>query len=292
MSERELTAGALPPSLMRRLLRRRRRRGTGEPRRVWRIGVAILGVLAIVALLGPLVTPSPTDTNAAEVLAAPSWSHPFGTDTVGRDVLARVVAAARLDLWLGLAIAILASTVGSLFGLVAGYWGGWLDELVMRIADILLAFPGFVLSMLLVATLGNSIRSVMIAVTIAYIPHFIRLTRAEVLRQREMEYVQAARLSGNRDRRIALRHVLPNSLRPSAVQATLVVGWGILDVAGLAFLGLGIRPPTPEWGVMVAQGAENIITGEWWTSLIPATLVAISVLAFHCIGDDLEEQHQ
>jgi peptide/nickel transport system permease protein len=138
----------------------------------------------------------------------------------------------------------------------------------------------------LVAVTGNGIPNVVIAVTAAYIPYFIRLTRAETLSQREMEYVDGARLAGNRPWRVAFRHVLPNSLRPSLVQATLVAGWAILTVAGLAFLGVGIRPPTPEWGVMVAEGTPDIITGQWWTALFPGGVIVLAVMAFHFIGDE------
>ena len=157
---------------------------------------------------------------------------------------------------------------------------------MMRRTYVVLAFPGFVLALVLVAVLGNSIPNVMVAVAAAYIPYFVRLTRAEVLSQRELEYVDGARLAGNSRWRIAFRHVLPNSLRPSLVQATLVAGWSILTVAGLAFLGVGIRPPTPEWGVMVAEGAPDIITGQWWTALFPGGLIVLAVMAFHFIGDE------
>lgn len=251
------------------------------------VGILILAVFILVAIFGPSLVVDPLTTDPQNALQPPSADHWFGTDKFGRDVFARSVHSARLDLSVGIIIAIASMLIGSAIGVVAGYWGGWVDEVVMRFTDIVLAFPGFVLALILVAVLGNSIPNVMVAVTVAYIPYFIRLTRAEVLTQREMEYVDGARLAGNSKLRIAFRHVLPNSLRPSFVQATLVAGWSILTVAGLAFLGVGIRPPTAEWGVMVAEGSPDIITGQWWTALFPGALIVLAVMAFHFIGDEL-----
>jgi peptide/nickel transport system permease protein len=220
------------------------------------IGIVIIVLLITFAVIGPWFVGDPRTTNPGNSFASPSWSHFFGTDMYGRDVFARAVNAARLDLWLGIVISVVATVIGSLIGLVAGYWGGWVDEVVMRLTDVTLAFPGFVLAILLVTVLGGSSTSVAIGVTVSFIPYFIRLTRAEVLTQRGLEYVDGAILAGNSRLRVALRHVLPNSLRPSLVQATLVAGWAITTVGGLAFLGIGIHPPTPEWGVMVAEGAN------------------------------------
>ncbi len=251
------------------------------------VGGVLLAVYLLLALVGPMVTVDPLRTDPTNQLLAPSAEHPFGTDEFGRDVFARAVAAARLDLWIGLVIAVVSMVVGSVIGVVAGYWGGRVDEVIMRLTDVLLAFPGFVLALILVAAMGDSIPNVIVAVSVSFLPHFIRLTRAEALQQREMEYVDGARLSGNPPWRVAFRHVMPNSLRPAAVQATLVAGWAILTVAGLAFLGVGIRPPTPEWGVMVAEGANDVITGEWWTALFPGGMIVLAVMAFHFVGDEL-----
>lgn len=250
------------------------------------VGIVILALYLIVAIFGPVFVQSPIATEPSAALQAPSTAHLFGTDTFGRDVFARAVYSARLDLSIGIVIALAAMALGSLLGVISGYWGGWVDEVIMRITDVILAFPGFVLALILVAVIGNSIPNVAVAVTVAYIPYFIRLTRAEVLSQRELEYVDGARLAGNRRWRIAFRHVLPNSLTPAMVQATLVAGWSILTVAGLAFLGVGIRPPTAEWGVMVAEGAPDIITGQWWTALFPGGMIVLAVMAFHFIGDE------
>lgn len=255
-------------------------------------GTIILAVYLALAIAGPFVVGDPLRTEPTKALEPPSRDHLFGTDAFGRDVLARAVVAARLDLLTGLAIALTAMVVGSVTGVVAGYWGGLIDELVMRLTDIVMSFPGFVLALVIVAVLGDSVLNVLIAVSAAYTPHFIRLTRAQALRERELEYVAGARLAGNRPWQVAFKHVMPNALGPSLVQASLVTGWAILTVAGLAFLGVGIRPPTPEWGVMVAEGANDVITGEWWTGLFPGGMIVLAVMAFHFIGDEFQERRR
>ena len=252
------------------------------------VGLVILSTYILLAIVGPFFVRDPLLTNPNNALAPPSAEYWFGTDNFGRDVFARAVHAARLDLAIGVVIAVSAMIVGSAIGVVAGYWGGFADEGIMRITDIVLAFPGFVLALIIVATLSDTIPNVVIAVSIAFIPYFIRLTRAQVLSERELEYVDGAKLAGNRPWRVAFRHVMPNSLSPSFVQATLVAGWGILTVAGLAFLGVGITPPTPEWGVMVADGASDVLTGQWWTALFPGAMIVLAVMAFHFIGDELQ----
>lgn len=251
------------------------------------VGAVILGLYILLAIFGPMFVADPRATDPANFLQPPSADHFFGTDKFGRDVFARAVHATRLDISVGMIIAVAAMIIGSAIGVVSGYFGGWVDEVLMRFTDIVLAFPGFVLALVLVAAIGNSTPNVVVAVTVAYIPYFIRLTRAQVLAERELEYVDGARLAGNGPWRIAFRHVMPNSLGPSFVQATLVAGWAILTVAGLAFLGVGIRPPTAEWGVMVAEGAPDIITGQWWTALFPGGMIVLAAMAFQFIGDEL-----
>lgn len=250
------------------------------------VGMVILAVYILLAAVGPFFVADPVATNPADALLPPSLEHLMGTDNFGRDVFARAVHSARLDLTLGVAIAICAMVIGSAIGVVAGYWGGAVDETLMRLTDIVLAFPGFVLALILVAVLGNSTLNVGIAVTAAFVPYFIRLTRAQALAERELEYVDGAKLAGNRSSRVAFFHVLPNSLEPSLVTATLVAGWAILTVSGLAFLGVGIKPPTAEWGVMVSEGARDIDAGHWWTSLFPGGMIVLASMAFHFIGDE------
>lgn len=253
-------------------------------------GVVIFVAYALLALVGPFVVADPLSTDAGAVMAPPSGEFLFGTDRFGRDVFARSVHAARLDLSIGIVIALSSMITGSVIGVVSGYWGGRVDDVIQRLADMVLAFPAFVLALVLVAAIGDSIPNVMVAVGIAFVPYFVRLTRAQVLAERELEYVEAARIAGNRPWRIAFLHVMPNAVGPSFVQGTLVAGWAILNVAGLAFLGVGIRPPQAEWGVMVAEGANDVITGQWWTALFPGGMIVLAVMAFHFVGDELRRE--
>lgn len=267
--------------------RRFSRPGSRSLRPLLLAGFVILAAYLLLAAVGPFFVDDPLRTHPEATLQPPSSEHWFGTDKFGRDVFARAVVAARLDLSMGVVIALSSLVVGSAIGVIAGYWGGRVDEIIMRITDMVLAFPGFVLALIIVAALGDSLPNVAMAVSTAFVPYFVRLTRAQVLAEREMEYVDAARLAGNRPLRIAFRHVMPNALTPSLVQATLVAGWAILNVAGLSFLGVGVRPPTAEWGVMVAEGANDVILGQWWTALFPGAMIVLAVMAFHLIGDEL-----
>ena len=180
-----------------------------------------------------------------------------------------------------------AIAVGSLLGAFAGYAGGLLDDAVMRIVDLMLSFPAFILALAITVMLGNRVLFVIAALAFAYTPYFVRLTRGEVLKIRDSDYADAARVVGNPAWRVALRHVFPNSMAPALVLGTLVLGWSILDASALGFLGIGIKPPRPEWGTMVADGAANISTGQWWTWLFPGLAILLVVLAFNWIGDGL-----
>ncbi len=266
----------------------RTRRSLGFVRRkpLLVIGAALLLLFTGLAIIGPFFVGDPLSTDPANTFQPPSAEYWFGTDRFGRDVFARSVYAARLDLTIGIVISVLAMTVGSVIGVIAGYFGGATDEVMMRLTDVVLAFPGFVLALIIVAALEETMVNVILAVSVSFVPYFIRLTRAQVLKERELEYVDGARLAGNSSLRVAFRHVLPNSLGPSVVGATLVTGYAVLTVAGLAFLSVGIQPPTAEWGVMVGEGAKDIITGEWWTSLFPGGMIVLAVMAFHFIGDE------
>lgn len=252
-----------------------------------RIGLGILATLVVVGAVGPFLVADPLAVDPSNALLPPSGAHWFGTDFYGRDVFARAVHAIRLDLLLGVSIALLAMVVGSALGVVSGYLGGRVDDVVMRCVDVLMSFPGFVLAMILLLAIGESTPKLALALAVAAVPPFVRLVRAEALTQRELEYVDGARVAGAGWSRIAFGHVLPNSLRPAAVQFTLVCGYSILNVAGLAYLGIGIHAPTPEWGVMVAEGAQNMLTGQWWTAFFPGLLIAVTVMGLHFVGDDL-----
>jgi peptide/nickel transport system permease protein len=254
------------------------------------VGVLVVLLYIIIALAGPSLTPyQPTQTNPRATLQPPSAEFPFGTDKFGRDVLTRLVHATRLDLMIAASVALSAFTIGSLIGALAGYYGGWLDDVVMRCVDVLFAFPAFILAMAITGVLGDRVENVVIAIATAYTPYFIRLTRGEMLTVRTRQYADAAVSIGNPDWRVVLVHLLPNVLTPSLVQMTLVFAWAILDAAGLAFLGLGITPPTAEWGVLVSEGAQRIITGEWWVWLFPGLAIVLAAFAFSLVGDGLRD---
>ncbi len=255
------------------------------------VGAAILAALAGLAIFGPLIFGlDPLATNPDLSLVPPSWAHPFGTDSFGRDILARVMDAARRDLLIPALIVGIAAPVGTILGVIAGYFGTWVDQFVMRLTDIVLAFPSLLLALVIVAVLGNGIKVLVIALAIANTPYFIRITRSRVLSERQLEYVDAAVAVGNRGWRVGLVHVLPNSLNPTFAQATLAFGWAILDTAGLAFLGVGIVAPTPEWGLMVGEGTKDILGGVWWTSALPGIFILLTALAANLIGSGLRRQ--
>ena len=232
--------------------------------------IVILGI-TLMALFAPLVAPyDPNATDANQAMLSVSRHHPMGTDIFGRDILSRVIHAARVDLLVALVATIVALAISSFLGSLSGYSGGWLDHLVMRIIDTVMSFPSFILAMGITAALGNNLINVVMAIAITHIPIYTRLIRGEMLHIREMEYAEAARTVGNPRSRIIFYHLLPNCFPPVIVQATLAMGWAILTVAGLSFIGLGIQPPASEWGYMTAEGATYIVSGEWWIFLFPA----------------------
>tara|TARA_B100000614_G_scaffold138788_1_gene123373 strand:- start:54 stop:899 length:846 start_codon:yes stop_codon:yes gene_type:complete len=247
-------------------------------------------VLLICAVFGPLVAPyDPLATEAARQLEPPSFAHPFGTDHLGRDILSRVIVATRLDLGIAVSAVILSFVLGTTLGSAAGYFGGWTDRLVGRLVDTIMAFPLFVLAMGIVAALGNTVWNIIYATAIINLPFYIRFARAEINVRREAGYVEAARLAGNGSARILGYHLIPNILPPMMVQFSLNMGWAILNAAGLSFIGLGVRPPTPEWGIMVSEGANYIISGEWWVFLFPGLALVVAVFCFNLLGDGLRD---
>ena len=254
------------------------------------VAFAMFAVILVAAVLGPLIGPyDPLASNAAVALQPPSWQHWFGTDQLGRDVFSRVVVATRLDLMISVSAVALSFVIGSMMGSLAGYFGGWLDVVTGRLIDTIMAFPLFVLAMGIVAALGNTVENIIYATAIINIPFYARVARAEVNIRRNAGFAQAARLSGNNDLRVLAVHIFPNALPPMMVQISLNLGWAILNAAGLSFIGLGVRPPTPEWGIMVAEGAQFIVSGEWWLALCPGLALMLAVLTFNLMGDGLRD---
>ena len=247
-------------------------------------------LIILSALFGPALVPyDPLQTNAARALEPPSRDYWFGTDSVGRDVFSRVIVATRLDLSISIAAVALSFVIGAVLGGIAGYWGGWPDIILNRIMDTIMAFPLFVLAMGIVAALGNTIENIIYATMIINIPFYTRLVRAEVNIRREAGFVKAAKLVGNSDIRVLAMHIFPNTLPPMMIQISLNLGWAILNAAGLSFIGLGVRPPTPEWGIMVADGANFIVSGEWWMAVFPGLWLMITVFTFNLLGDGLRD---
>ena len=270
-------------------LSRNTRHAFGE-NRLTLVAVLILALLVLCALFGSTLAPfDPLATDATAKLVPPSLSHPFGTDALGRDILSRVMVAARLDLGMAVAAVVLSFAVGLAMGSAAGYFGGWTDRIVGRSMDTIMAFPLFVLAMGIVAALGNSVGNIIIATMIINLPFYCRFARAEVNVRREAGYVEAARMGGNGTLPILVNHIIPNILPPMMVQASLNMGWAILNAAGLSFIGLGVRPPTPEWGIMVSEGASFIISGEWWAFMFPGAALVLAVFCFNMLGDGLRD---
>jgi peptide/nickel transport system permease protein len=249
----------------------------------------LLGLL-LLAAFGPALAPyDPLRSDTASTLKPPSTRHWFGTDQLGRDMLSRVMVAARLDMAIAFSAVALSFLAGSLAGACAGVFGGWTERIVSRISDTIMAFPLFVLAMGIVAALGNSVFNVILATAIINLPFYVRMARAEANVRREAGFVEAARLSGNGTMRVLAVHIYPNCLPPMMVQASLNLGWAMLNAAGLAFIGLGVRPPTPEWGILVAEGASFILSGEWWIALFPGLALMLAVFCFNLMGDGLRD---
>jgi peptide/nickel transport system permease protein len=254
--------------------------------------VAGLGALLLLAcaVFGPSLVPfDPVASDVPRALLPPSARHWFGTDQLGRDVFSRVIVATRLDLLIAASAVSLSFVVGAVIGSFCGYVGGRLDRWTGRFVDVLMAFPLFVLAMALVAALGNRVENIIYATAIINLPFYIRFARAEVNVRRNLGWVEAARCSGNSHAQVVLRFLLPNVLPAMAVQISLNLGWAILNAAGLSFLGLGVVPPTPEWGVLVAEGARFITTGRWWLVTFPGLALMLAVLCFNLLGDGLRD---
>lgn len=255
-----------------------------------RAGAVIVGLTVLAALLGPFVAPwDPYAQELALRLAGPTGNHLFGLDELGRDILSRLLVGARISLMVGLAVVSVSSSLGILMGSIAGYYGGRIDQLISRVMDVLLAFPGILLAIALVAVLGPSLTNVILALSFIGWVGYARLVRAQVLRVRELEYVQAARALGAKTPRILLRHVIPATLPTVIVQATLGMAGAIIAEASLSFLGLGVQPPTPSWGTMLDAGRSHLFDAPHLT-LFPGLAIALLVLGFNFLGDGLRDR--
>jgi len=273
---------ASPESPWRRSLR------TLVRNRMAMVGLTIIFVWAVVAIAAPVV--APFDALAQKIedrLSPPSARHLFGTDELGRDVFSRVVYGARISLPVGLLVILFATLAGALVGALAGYIGGIFDLLIMRLADITLAFPSIVLALAIAAALGPSLRNALIAMILVWWPEYARLMRGQVLSVKNDEYVQAARVLGASDGRILARHIIPNTLAPIIVKASLDAGSAILTIAALSFIGLGAVPPTPEWGAMISMGRFKFY--QWWLTTFPGLAVLTVVLGFNFLGDGVRD---
>lgn len=253
------------------------------------IGAGIVLLFIILAILAPLIAPQGiNEQNLTERLQPPSADHWFGTDDFGRDIFSRVLYGARISLWVGFFSVIGSIVVGSLLGILAGYYGRWVDTIISRIFDIMLAFPSILLAISIVAVLGPSLQNALIAIAIVNIPNFGRLIRSKVLSIKQEEYITSAKAIGMKDTRILFRHILPNSMAPVIVQGTLAIATAIIEAAALGFLGLGAQAPTPEWGKMLADARVYLVNAPW-TMIFPGIAIMLTVLGFNLMGDGLRD---
>ena len=259
------------------------------------VGYAIVLIVTLAAIFAPLIAPySPIEANPERFLEPPSWDHPFGTDAVGMDIFSRAVYAPRIDLTIAVLGTLISAVLGTAVGALVGFYSSgrgfrvWLSFAVMRAADVLQAFPVFVFAIALVASLGQSIQTVVIAIAFVNAPIYLRLMRSQVLTLRSMRYVEASQVAGLSDLRTIRRHIVPNAIAPILAQLSVNVGWGILLTAALSFIGAGVRAPTPEWGSMIAMGFQNVVTGQWWPSVFPGLMLAVTVFGFSLVGSSIE----
>jgi dipeptide transport system permease protein len=259
------------------------------------IGLVFFIFLVLVALFAPLIAPhDPTQQYRDAVLVPPVWQEGgradflLGTDAVGRDMLSRLIYGTQFSLFVGVIVTTLSLVVGVVFGVIAGYFRGWVDTAIMRVMDIILAFPSLLLALVLVAILGPGLVNAMIAISLVYQPHFVRLARAAVMSEKSRDYVVAAKVAGASHTRLMFKTILPNCMAPLIVQATLSFSSAILDAAALGFLGMGAQPPTPEWGTMLAE-AREFIQSKWWVVTLPGVAILITVLAINLMGDGLRD---
>lgn len=305
----ELIDPKVDPAVLGTGRRRFRFREKLKEDRLFAFGVFIIALSLFLAAFGPSIAPYDPNAATGNVSVAPPdlldwpkllWGsitgtnatppHWFGTDHAGLDIFSRLISAPRTDMTIALIGALFSLFLGTMLGLAAGFYRNWATELLMRVSDVLQAFPVFITAMLLVTLSGRSTANIVLALSLVYTPIFIRLTRAEVMAQSARGYVEAARAAGNRPIMIALKHILPNSMVPALVQTSVTIGFAIILTAGLSFVGAGVRPPTPEWGLMISQGAQNLILGEWWPSVFPGIAMTVTVFGYAIVGHAFEDE--
>lgn len=252
-------------------------------------GMAIIALLIAIAIIAPAVAPyAPLKTDTTQRLQKPSGEHPFGTDQLGRDIFSRILYGARISLRIAILTASIALTIGAPLGLVSGYFRGRVDDLLMRVTDMFMAFPRLILAMAIAAALRPTLENVVIAISLAAWPAYARLARSVTLGIREENYVEAARAMGASTSRILFGHILPGVISPVTIQVSLDMGGILLTAAGLGFIGFGAQPPTPEWGLMISEG-RNYIPGQWWVSTFPGLAISLVVLGFNLLGDGIRD---
>ena len=251
-------------------------------------GLIIIAVLALVAIFGPVLTPYHPDADDFGILQAPSFEHPMGTDSFGRDLLSRLIIGTRVSFSVGFLAAVVALSIGGTLGLMAGYYGRWVDSVISRAVDLLWAFPVIILAVAMVAIFGAGFRNVVIAIAVAYVDDFARIVRGETLSLREQDFTMAAKALGARDDEVMVRHIVPNLIAPLTVQLSFAVGLGILTESTLTFLGLGVNPATPTWGLAINEG-RDFVRQAWWISVFPGLAIVITVMALNLLGDGLRD---
>lgn len=282
-----LTPGApsAPPT------HRRARRLPRIPRNLsLRVGLVIIAFFVLLALVAAVWTPyNPTKPSVGDPYLPPGGSFPLGTDRLGEDVLSRLMSGTRLDLGITAVAVLVALLIGTFLGVIAGYFGGWIDVVILRITEMVQAFPALLLAMLTAQAVGPGVRNIILVMAFVGFPDYLRLARAEVLTRRTWQYAEAARMVGGRSWRVAFRHLLPNSAGPLLAFTSINAAWVVLNTASLGFLGLGLTPGTPEWGSMVASGRDGIMTGNWWASFFPGLAILGLATAFYFIGDAVSD---
>ena len=260
---------------------------------VWRdkkalVGSVVLTIFLLSAIFGNVISPYDPSDMAFDMMEPPSWSHPLGTDDLGRDLLSRIIVGTQVSLFVGISTVVIALIAGLILGVLAGYLGGWVDHVIMRYIDLQWAFPNFIIAVYLVAVFGTGLSNVIVAISLAFVDDFARIARGMVLSIKEEQYVAAARTVGVSDIRIMWRHILPNAAAPIIVQATVSISYAILGEASLSFLGLGVDASTPTWGLILADG-RSFISRAWWLGIFPGLAIMLTVLSINFLGDTLRD---